>query len=83
MNDVYVSPMQATSNTLEELGFLPGSIIPIGLFTPVSGTTGTQGILSTSDFRSKWMEKSLRFIGNKKIYELIIPGGCMSHSDNI
>ena len=80
INDIYMSPQQNTINTEQSLGFLAGSIIPIGIFTPLYGTTAAQNTCPPHHWTTKWMEYSRRIFGGKKLHEIIIPGGSMSHT---
>ena len=83
-NDVFTAPPSVTASTAISLSTTLGQTVTIGVFSAQDGgTAAAQGTVTAADWGSKWMEKSERIIGLKKIHELVIPGATNIATGNI
>ena len=74
-NDVFTAPPSVTASTAIVLSSTLGETVTIGVFSAQDGgTAAPQGTVSAADWGKKWMEKSERILGLKKLHEFVIGG---------
>ena len=74
-NDVFTAPPAVTASTEQSIGHVANGVIAIGVFSAQDGgTPAPQGTVSAADWSNKWMEKSERISGAKKLHEWVLPG---------
>ena len=74
-NDVFTAPPSVTASTAISLSTVLGTTVTIGVFSAQDGgTAAAQGTVTAADWANKWMEKSERIIGLKKLHEFVIGG---------
>ena len=83
-NDVFTAPPSETASTAISLSTTLGQTVAIGVFSPQDGgTAAAQGTVSGADWINKWMEKSERIIGLKKLHEFVIGGATHVTTGNV
>ena len=66
------------------IGHLASGVICIGVFEARDGgSPATQGTISASDWLAKWMEKSERILGQKRLHECVRGGVTHARSFNL
>ena len=83
-NDILTAPPSVALNTPQSIGHLANGVICIGVFEARDGgSPATQGTISASDWLAKWMEKSERILGQKKLHEFVLGGVTHALSFNL
>ena len=74
-NDVFTAPPSMTASTAISLSTTLGQTVTIGVFSAQDGgTAAAQGTITAANWGAKWMEKSERITGLKKLHEFVIGG---------